>query len=170
LIILLLPLYFAVGFSQRIADFYVSWGFNPHSISCNSWTTLPNTQLLSNFPQTDYLMKRNTLIIATCICGAILSFGACGGGEKDSSETSTADTEAKTNIDGKAIYIKYCVLCHGEDGKRQTNGAKDITVSAMPLAERVALIKTGKNLMTPFEGILTFDEMEAVARYSMTLK
>lgn len=115
-------------------------------------------------------MKRNALIIATCICAAILSFGACGGGEKGSSETTSSDTEAKSNIDGKAIYTKYCILCHGADGKQQTNGAKDITVSPMPLAERIALIKTGKNLMTPFEGILTFEEMEAVARYSMTLK
>jgi mono/diheme cytochrome c family protein len=40
----------------------------------------------------------------------------------------------------------------------------------MPKDERVALIKTGKNLMTPFEGILSDGEIAAVAAYSMTLK
>jgi hypothetical protein len=40
----------------------------------------------------------------------------------------------------------------------------------MPLNERIALVKTGKNLMTPFEGILTPEQMEAAAKHSMTLK
>ena len=106
-------------------------------------------------------------MVSLGICTTILYLAACGG-DKASSETSASTTGSK--IDGKAIYTKYCVLCHGEDGKRQTNGAKDITISPMPLAERIVLIKSGKNLMTPFEGILSFEEMEAVAKYSMTLK
>ena len=72
--------------------------------------------------------------------------------------------------EGAQLYKKYCVICHGADGKLGVNGAKDITASPMTLEERVALINTGKNTMTPFEGILTPDQMRAVANYTMQLK
>lgn len=108
-------------------------------------------------------MKSGHYILPALICITILIAGACGGESGGSSAT-------HSDIDAKALYTKYCVLCHGEDGKRETNGAKDFTLSVMPLDERVALIKTGKNLMTPFEGILTPEEMEAVAQYTMSFK
>lgn len=88
---------------------------------------------------------------------------ACAGKEKTA--TSPDDVAA-----GEQIYKKYCILCHGADGKLGINGAKDITISPLTLEERVALINTGKNLMTPFEGILTPDQMKAVASYTMNLK
>ncbi|HLF62968.1 MAG TPA: cytochrome c [Saprospiraceae bacterium] len=106
-------------------------------------------------------MNSKRTLAGMLICAAIMYLGACGG------ETSSGGA---SNIDGKAVFTRYCALCHGEDGKREANGAKDITVSQMPLKERIALIKSGKNLMTPFEGILTPEEMEAAARHSMTLK
>lgn len=97
------------------------------------------------------------------ICAAILYLGACGGRE------SAADRRSG-NAEGKAVFAKYCTLCHGEDGKRQANGAKDITLSQMPLKDRMVLIGSGKNLMTPFQGILTPKEIEAVAKYTTTLR
>ncbi len=71
---------------------------------------------------------------------------------------------------GEQIYDKYCKLCHGKDGKLGLNGAKDITASVLTLEERILLIKNGKNTMTPFEGILSEEEIKAVARYSMSLQ
>jgi mono/diheme cytochrome c family protein len=100
--------------------------------------------------------------ITMMLFGAILIVYACGGENSSASERSSHD--------GKAIYARYCILCHGEDGTREINGAKDLTKSVMPKDERVALIKTGKNLMTPFVGILSDGEIAAVAAYSMTLK
>ena len=70
---------------------------------------------------------------------------------------------------GEKVYQRYCVLCHGEDGKKEMNGAKDITISQLTFDERVALITGGRNLMTPFEGILHEQEIADVAAYSMTL-
>lgn len=71
--------------------------------------------------------------------------------------------------DGEAIYKKYCVLCHGVDGKLGLNGSKDLSVSKVTEAERIIQITKGKNTMTPFEGILSPEEIKAVAAYSMTL-
>lgn len=73
-------------------------------------------------------------------------------------------------VDGATIYKKYCVLCHGANGKLGLNGSKDITASVLTKAERMVLIKNGKNAMTPFSGILSDEEIEAVAEYTFTLK
>jgi cytochrome c6 len=71
---------------------------------------------------------------------------------------------------GEEVFKTYCILCHGADGKLGLNGAKDITVSKLTFNERVSLIKSGKNTMTPFAGILTPEQIEGAARYSMTLE
>mgnify|MGYP003460725624 FL=1 len=74
-----------------------------------------------------------------------------------------------TGPDGEAIFKKYCVLCHGVDGKLGLNGSKDLSISKVTEAERIVQITKGKNTMTPFEGILSPQEIKAVAAYSMTL-
>ena len=94
----------------------------------------------------------------------ILAVVACGG------EQASSGTHEVSNADGGMVYGKYCAVCHGKDGKQQTNGAKDLTLSQMPVTDREALIKSGKNLMTPFKGILSDGEVTAVAHYTMSLK
>ncbi len=72
--------------------------------------------------------------------------------------------------DGTAVFRKYCVACHGADGKLGFNGAHDLSQSALTLEERIAQITKGKNLMTPFGEILSPEEIRAVAEYTMTFK
>lgn len=72
--------------------------------------------------------------------------------------------------DGQALYRRHCVTCHGADGSLGLNGAGDLTQSALSVDERVQQITKGKNLMQPFEGILTPDEIAAVAQFIETLK
>lgn len=79
-------------------------------------------------------------------------------------------TTADGTPDGAAIFKKYCSLCHGTDGKLALNGAKDITVSTLSEAERITLVTKGKTTMTPFEGILSPEEVKAVVAYTFTLK
>lgn len=86
---------------------------------------------------------------------------ACAGNE---------NTGGNTAVNGENIYKKYCILCHGADGKLGLNGSKDITASVLSLEERKVLIANGKNTMTPFGGILSEEEIHAVATYTMTLK
>lgn len=97
------------------------------------------------------------LIISLSLFAIVI---ACAG--KEPSKNASAP-------DGEAIYKKYCILCHGVDGKLGLNGSKDLSVSKVTEAERVVQITKGKNTMTPFEGILSTQEIKAVAAYSMTL-
>ena len=85
---------------------------------------------------------------------------ACGGKEPN---------KYAAKIDGEAIFKKYCVTCHGVDGKLKLNGAKDLSISQLSLAEKVIQVTKGKNTMTPFEGILSPPEIQAVAEYTLTL-
>jgi cytochrome c6 len=126
-----------------------------------------------------------TIVIYAMLLGLALGQSACGGSTKGQSQhvaggnnndnigTSNARSGDKVTGDaaeGKIVFEKYCVLCHGDNGKMQLNGSKDITISKLPFDLRLVLIKDGKNLMTPFNGILTDKEIEDVAAYSMTLK
>jgi len=72
--------------------------------------------------------------------------------------------------DGKTIYRQYCVTCHGADGTLGLNGAGDLTKSVLTQDERVYQIAKGKNLMTPFENMLTPSEIASVAQYIETLR
>ncbi len=88
------------------------------------------------------------------------------------SQTSSMKDNATSSTppDGEKIYKISCGMCHGPDGKLGINNATDLTKSKMPLVERIAIITNGRGTMTPMNGILSKDEIYAVAEYSMTLK
>ncbi len=118
-------------------------------------------------------MKRTTYILFAV---AMLALVSCGGGASESTDSSSSAGTASSAPaeeaapDGQKIFRTYCVTCHGLDGKLALNGAKDLTVSEVPLEERIVQVTEGKNLMTPFKGILSEEEIQAVAEYTMTLK
>lgn len=92
---------------------------------------------------------------------------ACSGRENTGNKS---ESGSESTADGAMIYKKNCVLCHGIDGNLGINGSKDIKASLLSQAERVQLITHGKNAMTPFKGILSEAEIDAVAAYTMTMK
>ena len=94
---------------------------------------------------------------------------ACSGEQPNNGKQSNKNNGISLEA-GAKIFKQYCILCHGADGKLGLNGAKDITVSLLTFEERIILITQGKNTMTPFEGILTEDEIKAAANYSMSIK
>lgn len=96
------------------------------------------------------------LLIGLCV------LFACGGGNDNS-----VSDEALAN--GKKTYSTYCVACHGADGMLALNGAKKFPESTLGLEERISIITNGKNLMTPFKGILKEEEIKQVAAYTMKL-
>lgn len=97
-------------------------------------------------------------IILTFAILAFLSI-ACG-----DSPPSQADLDK-----GKDIYKKFCVACHGENGELALNDAKKFPESTLSLEERILVIANGRNMMTPFKGLLDENEIKAVAAYTMEL-
>ena len=99
------------------------------------------------------------------VLGFFFVYIACSStNQKTDDKVSSA---APKGPNGERIYRTYCVVCHGIDGRLEMNGAKDLNLSELTLDERIAQITNGKNLMTPFEGILSSDEIQAVAKYTL---
>jgi mono/diheme cytochrome c family protein len=70
---------------------------------------------------------------------------------------------------GKALYEVQCIVCHGEDGKAQRSGAKDITITTLSDEEIIAVIKNGKNTMPAMGAIFDERELNALVAYIKTL-
>lgn len=100
------------------------------------------------------------LFIASLLFFSIFYFSC------DSSKKSSDSAE----INVENLWKQNCSLCHGKDGTLGVNGAKDLRLSELPLDSRVMLIKTGKGLMTGFQGRLKEKEIEALAKYTLTFK
>lgn len=110
-------------------------------------------------------MRTLPLLIAAAFYAA-LSAIACGSAEGQADRRAAAPSAP----DGMAIFKQYCVVCHGADGKMGLNGAKDLSLSTLTLDERINTISNGRKLMTPFNEVLSVDEIKAVAKYTLTLK
>lgn len=95
---------------------------------------------------------------------------ACSGGPDDKKTAPAAQTASVSAPDGAKIYKTYCVTCHGIYGDMGGSGAFDLTTSKLTLEERVKVITKGRNLMTPFEGLLSEEKIKAVAEYVETLR
>lgn len=102
---------------------------------------------------------------------AMLLF-ACGDTSDKGSSAKAKKTSAKPakKVDGAKVYKTYCVTCHGLYGDMGASGAFNLTTSKLTLEERVEVITKGRNLMTPFEGLLSKEKIEAVAKHIETLR
>lgn len=96
---------------------------------------------------------------------AFLLLTSCGGNTEQTQANGVPET-----VDGAKIFRKYCVTCHGSDGKLGLSGAKNLTVSALTQEERIAMISNGKGLMAAYKGTLSDAEIQAVAEYTLQLK
>ena len=111
-------------------------------------------------------MKKLILILP-----AIALLMACAdANDKKSTKPSKEKKVAVDPPDGKKIFKINCVLCHGADGKLGVNGSKDLTVSETSLEETITQITKGKGLMAAYEPILSKEEIEAVAKYTISLR
>lgn len=96
---------------------------------------------------------------------------ACGGGEDAPSEKPMAKTEKKAEkaINAKKIWKVRCIACHGVNGDMGTNGAANLQEAESSLEYRINMIKNGSEsgVMTAFGEILSEEEIEAMAKYTM---
>ncbi len=90
--------------------------------------------------------------------------------QKESPKSGDSENSISTKPNGKVVYDTYCVICHGATGKMGNNGAHDLSISELTIKEKIAVISEGRKLMTPFKGILSREEIKAVAQYTEKLK
>lgn len=109
-------------------------------------------------------MSRPLIFCTFMICFLIWQ---CTSNEQE--ETSGLSPTQQQYMQGKKVYKKYCLACHGADGTMGMSGAKDLSESELDLVQRELIIANGKGMMTPFKNILTPEEITAVAKYTMTL-
>ncbi|MCB9355312.1 MAG: cytochrome c [Saprospiraceae bacterium] len=115
---------------------------------------------------------RSTLLL-TVVSAALLGI-ACGSADdqikKNALAAQSSGPATPAPPDGMAVFRQYCLVCHGADGKLGLNGAKDLSASTLTLEERINIVTHGKKLMTPFDEMLSAEEIKAVAEYTLTLK
>jgi len=68
-------------------------------------------------------------------------------------------------VHGKAVYINYCVRCHGNDGDMGKAGAKNLQLSMLDKGGMVERISLGKGSMPAFGKVLSPEEIMASVAY-----
>ena len=83
-------------------------------------------------------------------------------------------------VDGKALFAQACAKCHAEDGTgglpMVANGPRPIDLTSAEWqrsrsdAEVLTAIRTGRGAMPPFDGVLTAEQIAALASHVRALK
>ena len=107
-------------------------------------------------------LRISTTLLAVLLFSFLLALTAAAGGGEDAT---------------KAAYDKYCVKCHGEDGKGETKIGKltktpDLNerpwTRGETLEDMIKLIVEGEGKMPKTKG-LSEEEVAAVAQYTLDL-
>lgn len=88
-----------------------------------------------------------------------------GGADKENGSATESNV-----IDGKTVFQANCITCHGEDGQLGLMGSPNLTTSVLDITSKVEIIRNGKGAMQAFGGVLTDEEIQAVATYVDSLK
>lgn len=115
----------------------------------------------------DYLcgMLRPAHILSFfCIVLALLVYTSCG------TDNSGTGTTAKPMSAGAKTFKKYCVTCHGSNGKLGLNGAFDLSASTLNEAEIIQVVTNGRKMMASYKTILSPEEIDSVAVHVLELR
>ncbi len=114
------------------------------------------------------------ILTSSLLFGLIAFLIACGGESGGNpnfpAKESGEEKATASNVDGKEVFTKNCVVCHGVYGDMGASGAFNLQESQLPVEERVNVITNGRNTMLAFKNVLSEDEIRAVAEYTLTLK
>ncbi|MBX2873499.1 MAG: cytochrome c [Saprospiraceae bacterium] len=105
----------------------------------------------------------NRIAIGLFLSLFILSWGCQNNGGSGAAETELVQ-------DGQSIFKKQCVTCHGLKGDMGAGGAANLRESQLSVEERIVVITKGRNAMQPYEEVLSAEQIEAVAQYTMVLR
>ena len=76
----------------------------------------------------------------------------------------------KTSSEGKLLYEKNCVVCHGIDGSLCLNGAKNLKKSNLTLEKTIKKIAKGGLKMPAFQSLLTTEQIISLSKYTISLR
>jgi mono/diheme cytochrome c family protein len=105
------------------------------------------------------MVLKNYLFTIAIVTG----FALWGCGEADY-------TGADGKPDGSKIYSVNCVSCHGDAGDAGAGGAANLITSSLSKDDVIDRVTNGKGAMLSFSGVLSEEEIEAVATYVMTFR
>lgn len=94
----------------------------------------------------------------------LLLLVSSGCGESAPQAAPSGDQQV-SEAQARALYIRKCSLCHGDDGKLMASKSPDLSLSDLTLEERMALITYGKGTMPGQKDVLNRAEIRAVAQY-----
>ena len=100
----------------------------------------------------------------------ILLISAFGLVEVSKKKLAAGDLHQATATSGNEIFTTACAQCHGDDGKRGVMGAADLSVTPLGQQAIISTIKNGKGTMVGYEGMLSEDQIKAVAEYVQMLQ
>lgn len=127
------------------------------------------TVVLTAIPLAIIGFKKNNKALA--LLSLLLIIGAYGLAEMSKKQkTKAMENIPESSINGKELYTISCTPCHGEYGKLALMGATDLTQSTIDKTQSIQIIKDGKGAMTPFTGLLTVPQIDAVSEYIITLR
>jgi mono/diheme cytochrome c family protein len=78
--------------------------------------------------------------------------------------------QGKTPPEGRSIYERNCVLCHGSDGTKGLLGAKNLQQSKLSDSEYLLVVSNGRKIMPAWKKRLTGEEIKEVVKYIKTIK
>jgi cytochrome c6 len=94
-------------------------------------------------------------------------FSACANDAPTENNATNTATPVEYGIN---IFQKNCISCHGAEGNMGFNGAADLSKSTISIAEKISIITNGRKTMTPFNLVLSAEDIKKVAEYTETLK
>ena len=80
--------------------------------------------------------------------------------------------QAADVFNGKRVYLNYCETCHGPNGQGQITGVPNFTRGQTLMRSDLAIfesVRSGKNAMPAFWGVLEEQEILDVIAYIRTL-
>jgi cytochrome c6 len=83
-----------------------------------------------------------------------------------------SQAHAADTIKGKRVYDMHCAVCHGPNGRASLPGAPDLNrpeAMMRPDMTLLASIRSGKNVMPAFQGLLSDRDIMDVIAYVRTL-
>lgn len=153
--------------------------FNSGLVQVGNWFWIKLIAVIAAIPVSIIAFRKESKPLA--ILGLLLVLYAYGISETKSASfnkkgtlvtASTDDFDASGDLllQGESIYLNNCAVCHGNDGQKGLSGSPMLTESELGYEDIVNRIQKGKNAMPAYEGLLSEEQIDAVAQYVMTFQ